>query len=612
MIDYSKVKLIIWDMDDTFWKGTLSEGSVTLSAEHIKLIKDSTDCGIINTICSKNNEQEVLDVMKEHGIDDYFVFVSINWQPKGQRIKTLLKDMSLRPANTLFLDDNKSNLNEAAFYNHGLMVATPAEIPNLISHISKLEKKDIAHKRLKQYKVLEKKRLEAHNFSSNEEFLKNCDIHIQICKDYASVASRLYELTQRTNQLNFTKNRPSEDEFYEQLNNCDDCGYVKVQDRFGDYGIVGLYVIKDNKLVHFLFSCRTIGQGIEQYVYWKLGFPVLNVVGDVATTLNDSTKPEWIKEGERLMVNDVGAKVTDKLLFKGPCDMSSLVGYLQLDDVFTTEFTFTDDDGHLIESHNHSAHITDLKVYNRKTFELLKEDCFFLDDSYFNSLIFSKDFKIVFLSTLIEGNYGLYRHKATGSTIAFGHYDRPLTDKNNWTGYIDGTILNFGYTFTKEILEDFSRKFEYIGRTTPEMYKTFLNNLLQWLPKDTHVCLILGSEIQYDKEDLSTYKDRHIWHKSFNNEISNIHHERLHFINVTDYIKSQSDFTNNINHFTPRIYYKMSCDIKLLINNVCGSSINVKSNWMRYYVKQYLMPFAYAILPSQMFRRIHKLLRSII
>ena len=40
MIDYSKVKLIIWDMDDTFWKGTLSEGSVTLSAEHIKLIKE--------------------------------------------------------------------------------------------------------------------------------------------------------------------------------------------------------------------------------------------------------------------------------------------------------------------------------------------------------------------------------------------------------------------------------------------------------------------------------------------------------------------------------------------------------------------------------------------
>ena len=30
MIDYSKLKLIIWDMDDTFWNGTLSEGDIEL------------------------------------------------------------------------------------------------------------------------------------------------------------------------------------------------------------------------------------------------------------------------------------------------------------------------------------------------------------------------------------------------------------------------------------------------------------------------------------------------------------------------------------------------------------------------------------------------------
>lgn len=610
MMDYSKIKLIIWDLDDTFWKGTLSEGAVELSPEHLQLIKDSTDCGVINTICSKNDEPDVIDELKKYGIQDLFVFCSINWEPKGQRINNLLKDMSLRASNALFLDDNISNLNEALYYNPELMIAEPSEIPGLVSHFSGLEKKDIAHKRLCQYKVLEQKRLESKNYSSNEEFLKGCDIHVQICKDCKPVAARLYELTQRTNQLNFTKNRPTESEFYSQLDSCDDCGYVQVQDRFGDYGIVGLYVIKDNVLEHFLFSCRTIGQGVEQYVYWKLGFPKLNVIGDVATTLDSSSKPEWIKEGERVVGTDMEIKVSEKLLFKGPCDMSSMVGYLQLDDVFTTEFTFTDDKGHLIENHNHSAHITGLKVLDRKTLDQLENDCFFLEDSSFESSLFSQNYKIVFLSTLIEGNYGLYRHKATGSIVAFGHYDAPLTDSNNWDGYVNGSIINFGYSITKEMLEVFQQRFEYIGRTTAEKYKLFIYNLLQWLPQETHLCLILGSEIPYEKEALSAYKDRHLWHKSFNDEISSIQNDRLHVVRVTDHIKSQSDFTNNINHFTPNVYYKLSCDIKSIITDVCGSSVAVRSNWIRYCVKQYLMPIANAILPKRLFRKIHQSLSS--
>lgn len=610
MMDYSKIKLIIWDLDDTFWKGTLSEGAVELSPEHIQLIKDSTDCGVINTICSKNDEPDVKEELKKYGIQDLFVFCSINWEPKGQRINNLLKDMSLRAPNALFLDDNISNLNEALFYNPELMVAEPSEIPGLVSHFSGLEKKDIAHKRLGQYKVLEQKRLESKNYSSNEEFLKGCDIHVQICKDCKPVAARLFELTQRTNQLNFTKNRPTEDEFYGQLDSCDDCGYVKVQDRFGDYGIVGLYVIKDNALEHFLFSCRTIGQGVEQYVYWKLGFPKLNVVGDVATTLDSSSKPEWIKEGERVVDTDMGIKVSDKLLFKGPCDMSSMVGYLQLDDVFTTEFTFTDDKGHLIENHNHSAHITGLKVLDRKTLDQLENDCFFLEDSNFESSLFSQNYKIVFLSTLIEGNYGLYRHKATGSIVAFGHYDAPLTDPNNWDGYANGSIINFGYSITKEMLEEFQQRFEYIGRTTAEKYKLFINNLLQWLPQETHLCLILGSEIPYEKEALSAYKDRHLWHKSFNDEISSIQNDRLHFVRVTDHIKSQSDFTNNINHFTPSVYYKLSCDIKSIITEVCGSSVAVRSNWMLFFIKQYIMPVIAYIAPRPIFDFLRNLFRK--
>ena len=37
-MDFTKVKLIIWDLDETFWQGTLSEGKVTLPKKNKNLI----------------------------------------------------------------------------------------------------------------------------------------------------------------------------------------------------------------------------------------------------------------------------------------------------------------------------------------------------------------------------------------------------------------------------------------------------------------------------------------------------------------------------------------------------------------------------------------------
>ena len=51
----NKVKLIIWDMDETFWNGTISEGDVCTPLEHINMIKELTDRGIMNSISSKND-----------------------------------------------------------------------------------------------------------------------------------------------------------------------------------------------------------------------------------------------------------------------------------------------------------------------------------------------------------------------------------------------------------------------------------------------------------------------------------------------------------------------------------------------------------------------------
>ena len=212
MLDYSKIKLVIWDLDDTFWKGTLSEGPIVSIAENIQLVRDLTDRGIVNSICSKNDYEPTVQKLKELEVDDLFVFKSIDWTPKGQRISKLIKDMGLRPVNCLFLDDNIVNLNEASYYSTELMVAEPSEIAVLIEYCRNTPVSDSKHKRFNNYKVLEKKQEAKENSEDNIAFLWSTNTKVEIHKDCVEQIDRIVELVGRTNQLNFTKLRSTKEE----------------------------------------------------------------------------------------------------------------------------------------------------------------------------------------------------------------------------------------------------------------------------------------------------------------------------------------------------------------------------------------------------------------
>lgn len=206
MIDISKIKLVVWDLDETFWSGIISEGEVKPIEKCINLVRDLTDCGIVNTICSKNDFSVCESKLQQMGVWDLFVFPSIDWSPKGQRVATLIKDMSLRAANTLFIDDNIVNLNEAKHYSPELMLAEPAIIDELLNWASaESNKKDLKHSRLEQYKVLFNKKKASLDYSSNEEFLYASHIKVEIHNDCHSNISRIHELLLRSNQLNYTK-----------------------------------------------------------------------------------------------------------------------------------------------------------------------------------------------------------------------------------------------------------------------------------------------------------------------------------------------------------------------------------------------------------------------
>ena len=603
MYQFEKIKLIIWDLDETFWNGTISEETIIVPEENRKLIKRLTDIGIVNSICSKNDWEPVKSELERQQLLEYFVFPSVNWDSKGSRVKQLIEDMQLRPTNVLFLDDNPSNREEVRYFCPGIMVGEPEVIPHLIEEARVCKKNDAEHKRLKQYRVLETKNQEKAQYVSNEDFLVESNVQVTIAYDCLEQIERIHDLILRSNQLNFTKVRSTQEELKELIIDADvESGYVSVIDRFGDYGIVGFYALQGKRLLHFVFSCRTLGMGIEQYVYNALNRPELEVVGEVISDLSKEELPKWINQGKRLEeASKMQVRGLEKhmVLIKGPCDLFQIYPYIAQTELFDTEFTYTTDSGLGIESTGHTTHIVEAGRLNKEEKARVLAEVPFTHIGMYNDAIYRNPYKVVFISILTDANLGVYRRKETGERLVFLEYIYPLTDEANWEGYLSGKYDNRGFKFTRDILQDFSQKYEFVGRNTPEQIVGNLTYIREHLPKECTLVVMLGGELYYEKNTFEAYKDRHIVHKQINDAVRQYAAkiENVRLLDVNKYLVDQSSFYDHFNHYIKPVYYKLAEEMVGIVNECTGSHIKETSKMKMIFirVKETLAPFYYKV-----------------
>lgn len=602
MYQFDKIKLVIWDLDDTFWTGTISEGTVQIPEIHRELLVRLTDSGIINSICSKNDFRPTMAFLNECGLAKYFVFPSIDWTPKGQRVKQLIADMQLRPENVLFLDDNPSNLGEAKHFCSEIMAGGPELISHLLSDAATADKKDPQHRRLAQYRVLEEKHHAKDAFSSNEEFLYQSNIRVDIKTDCISQLDRLQDLVIRSNQLNFTKVRSTVNELRELVNNpLFSCGYVSARDNFGDYGIVGFYALNENRLIHFVFSCRTLGMGIEQYVYNELGRPALTVVGEVISDLSGE-KPGWINQkieessADQMKIENLDAHA---VLVKGPCDLFQIYPYIANTDLFDTEFTYVLPSGLTIESTGHTTNVVESLRLSTERKQRVLDEVPFTDVGMYCDSIFRNKYQVVFLSILTDCNLGVYRRKETGERFAFLEYIHPITDKANWPGLISGKYPTAGFKFSTEVLEEFAEHYEFIGRNTPEQIVENLVYIRENLPQNCVLTVMLGGELYYEKNTFEAYKDRHLVHKEVNMVIRKWAKtlDNVRLMDVNRYLVDQSSFYDHFNHYIKPVYYSLAAEMVEIVNEATGIQIRktpkIKMVFIR--IKEALAPTYYKL-----------------
>lgn len=566
-IDLNNIKVVIWDLDNTFWDGVLSEDHIKEIPFNSKLVISLVEHGIMNTICSKNDKECAEEKLKELDVFQYFVFPSINWLPKGPRISQILKNMRLRPENCLFIDDNSINLREAKHYEPHLNVAGPEMTKEIELFLSINTPNDKFLSRLNNYKVLEKRYEAQQIITDNRDFLFQSNIQIIIGTNVAKQIDRIAELVSRTNQLNFTKLRETEDQLKKLLDDQSvEAGYVHVKDRYGDYGIVGFYAMKDCRLIHFLFSCRVIGLGIEQYVYSKLGYPTIHVVGDTAVALSNEPAPEWINRHQDLKMSCVALNNEKKILFKGNCDLEQLAFYLKRNNNVVEEFSYVGEHGNYVELSCHSVNYLSFPFLNEDEKQYLMKECIFSDRNMFSTRMYDRDIAFIFLSTMIEPNLGIYQNINNGLKVAFGEYSYPLTDSANWNDYISGTIFTSDNDFTKEWLQNFAQNWIFLGKETPEQILDNYKLLLEMISPETKVCFLLGSEIPYEKNTKINYLERHLIYKDINDRLRKFakDNDRIILLDFNEWIRGQDDFTDNINHFTRRVYFeaaKRACEL---------------------------------------------------
>ncbi|MEH2159809.1 MAG: amino acid adenylation domain-containing protein [Nostoc sp.] len=289
----SPYKVIALDCDHTLWSGICGEdgvGGVKINPPYRALqefIIAQQAAGKLICLCSKNEQEDVFAVFDQHPDmvmgRHHLVNWRINWESKSENLKSLATELQLSLDSFIFIDDNPIECAEVRANCPEVLTLQlpeqPDRIPQFLQHIwafDQLQTTEEDQQRTNLYQQnVQRQRLQQDSFSFSD-FLAQLNLEIEISPMQSEQLSRVAQLTQRTNQFNLTTIRRSDAEI-QQLCNSEklECRVVKVKDRFGDYGLVGLllFEVQKNALVvdTFLLSCRVLGRGVEHRMLSYLG-----------------------------------------------------------------------------------------------------------------------------------------------------------------------------------------------------------------------------------------------------------------------------------------------------------------------------------------------------
>lgn len=271
MADAKPIKCVVWDLDDTVWQGTLTEGgAAALRPGVADTIRELDRRGIVQSVASKNDFAAAAARLRDFGLFDYFLCPQISWGPKSEGVRAILSLLNIKPEAAAFVDDLAFERDEVRFAEPKVRVydaALAASLPALPEFQVRFVTEDGARRRLMYRADLDRQAAEARFTGGSEAFLATLHMRLSIAPVTEPDLRRVEELTVRTHQLNSTGYTYS----YEELAAlCDSPRHIfricDLTDDYGSSGKVGLLLLEDRgdalRLKLLIVSCRVMTRGV--------------------------------------------------------------------------------------------------------------------------------------------------------------------------------------------------------------------------------------------------------------------------------------------------------------------------------------------------------------
>ncbi len=265
------VKVLVWDLDDTLWQGTLLEGDeVRLRPGVLATLQTLDARGILHSIASRNDADAALARLRALGVEEYFLHPQIHWGAKSHSVRAVAEALNLGLDAVAFLDDQPFERDEVRAAHPEVLVLDAAEAATLAQRPEFMPRfiTDESAQRRRMYRAdVERNRAEQAFAGPSEEFLAGLRMRFTIAPAVEEDLRRAEELTVRTNQLNSTGYTYSYDELDRLRRSGDHLLLVAgLDDRYGPYGKIGLALIEKGAalwtLKLLLMSCRVIARGV--------------------------------------------------------------------------------------------------------------------------------------------------------------------------------------------------------------------------------------------------------------------------------------------------------------------------------------------------------------
>lgn len=355
-------KVVVVDCDNTLWGGVVGEvgaEGVEITPAHVALhatLTRLTHSGLLLCLCSKNEEADVWRVFETRpdlGLRrEDVVAAAINWQPKSENLRALAARLNLGIDSFIFIDDNPVECAEVRARCPEVLTlqwpTDPGRAAQLLNHAWELDvvqpSKEDAKRVLMYREEFRRQELRegAHTFA---DFISTLALEVDVAPLAPDDLRRASQLTLRTNQFNFTTKRRAEADVQALAS---DGRYevrtIRVRDRFGDYGLVGLVIAERQDALlmtdTFLLSCRVLGRGVEHRIASELGRIALDSGLSTVRMRVEITKRNTPARSFLESIASVGARRSDADALE--CDLPAR-------DLARLEFTPADDGGAVVD-----------------------------------------------------------------------------------------------------------------------------------------------------------------------------------------------------------------------------------------------------------------------